>query len=182
MSLQLLPANWHQSCIASTNYCAMQFLALSFSAQAHVLRRLHERTSILSPVAEHYVSPPNPLLPVTAHCQQPRIRSVWLLCCLATVAMETFFKGGLGQKKGTRKGMLKGEKKIKCVAPQNWQLLLEVPSRIRWLRIAAKKLHLWQWITGKLLYQMCGNKLSLNEGLWDYRREDVSNSNLLNFS
>ncbi len=38
----------------------MQFLALSFSAQANILRRLYERTSILSPVAEHYVNPPNP--------------------------------------------------------------------------------------------------------------------------
>lgn len=105
-SLQLLPANWHRSCIALTDYCAMQFLALSFSA--HVLRRLHEHTSTLSPVAEHHVNPP---LPVTAHCQQHRIRSVWLLCCLAMVAMETFFKGGLGQKRNVERNNERGKRR-----------------------------------------------------------------------
>lgn len=110
VSLQLLPANWHRSCIASTDYCAMQFLALSFSVQAHVLRCLHEHTSTLSPVAEHHVNPP---LPVTAHCQQHRIRSVWLLCCLATVAMKTFFKGGLGKKKRNIERDIEGGKEDK---------------------------------------------------------------------
>lgn len=90
------------------DYCAMQFLALSFSAQAHVLRRLHEHTSTLSPVAEHHVNPP---LPVTAHCQQHRIRSVWLLCCLAMVAMETFFKGGLGQKRNVERNIERGKRR-----------------------------------------------------------------------
>lgn len=111
VSLQLLPANWHQSCIASTNYCSMQFLLLFFSTQADVLRRLHAHTSVLSPVAKHHVNPPNPSSQSQLIVNSPGLGAFDCFVAWQQLPWKPFFKGGLGQKKETGKGCWRGKRR-----------------------------------------------------------------------
>lgn len=49
---------------------------------------MHAHAAFPQPGFFFFVSHP-PLSIVTAHCQQRRIRSIWLACCLATVTMAS---------------------------------------------------------------------------------------------